>query len=157
MMGTVDDAARPGIAALVAEYYLEKRSPDRQFQHVGAMLADCVQRDLSLLRGFANCVREIVTLKSRGNRTFVHGANSPDVYLVAKVDGEEGPYKTKSFVGFDRAAGAVSLLTRHGFGEIPTGFSSASYGGTELLHFSPRTDNAYLLLGRCLSVGGGLE
>lgn len=152
MMGAVDDAVKPCIAVLVAEYYLEKRSPDRAFQRVGALLMDSVRRDLSLLRAFCECVAQLGKTGSSADRLFVRDEKTSDIFLIAARDMEQQSFRSSAFVGIDRGMAAVSLLTRHGFGDLWTGMSYTGFGGTPLLKFGARSDGAYLLLGRCLSV-----
>jgi hypothetical protein len=148
-MSTVDDAARPCIAVLIAEYLIEgKRSPDRVFQRVGTLLADAVRRDLMLLKGLCDCVREVAPASARGNRAFI--LKGTQIFLSAFVDSERGPFRSKPVTGFDKGEGAVSLLIRHGFGQVPTTEDPRDSAGTSLLEFSPRYDHAYLVLGRCL-------
>lgn len=153
MMNTVDDAIKPAIAALVAEYHFEKQTPDRDFQRVGALLSDCVRRDADLLKGFCGCVSELAASDHQRERIFVHRDNTPEVYLVVPGTGGEGWFTSKPFSGYGRGSGAVvSLLTRHGLGEVPPGgLSMSNLGGEALLEFTNRSDRAYLVLGRCLS------
>lgn len=154
MMGAVDDAAKPCIAVLVAEYYMEKRSPDRHFQRVGTLLMDSVFRDLSLVRGFCDCVKQLSAMGSPADRVFVRDNASPNIFLIAAQGAERPRFKSRSFVGFDRGMRAVSLLTRHGLGDLWTGPGSVHLGGTPLLKFGARSDPAYLLLGKSLTVLG---
>lgn len=175
LMSATDADARVCIGALVAEYVVNKKSPDLKFKRVGALLRDADGKMLPTLWAMATSYMSILPKAGRGMRVLVRSIRRPEtpeqywigMYPPPPSDAtpvavpatmRESEYKrpqrsvifSEHFPMVENFQECARALVGAGIGNLWSGLSDSALEGEPVIYWENDEDQVLALLTTCL-------